>query len=275
VLGTTLWFVVAIGVLAAALLDGAAAFGRAGVQAAADHAIEAAMHDAIADYQNQLQNAIAQNASSLDNYAHAIASLPNPLQRTFPPTDSNASNGTNPSIAPPFTLKYSVIPTTVAAPACPQLGGAPASSGPDAIAWLQCSGFVQESRISLHVVVDVLDRTGEQRLARRDQYVTLRLFAEPPYSAVVGRKDTAAQNAGGQEDPLAAPPAHEGDVGGGTVSGAAPPPAASPWPAGGTLIHVRYECLDGAGRCANAAPPDPDAELRSGTRWENGNKPSL
>ena len=35
-LGTTLWFVVVIGLLAAALLNGAAAFGRAGVQAAAN-----------------------------------------------------------------------------------------------------------------------------------------------------------------------------------------------------------------------------------------------
>ena len=56
-LGPTLWFVVAIGLLAVALLDGAAAFGRAGVHAAADHAVEAALHDAVADYQNRLQMA--------------------------------------------------------------------------------------------------------------------------------------------------------------------------------------------------------------------------
>jgi hypothetical protein len=280
-LGTTLWFVLAIGVLAGALLNGAAAFARAGVQAAADHAVESAMHDAVADYQNALQTAIAQSAAplapsepftgsapSLDGYAHALAALPNPLQRTFPPSEQIAQTG------PRFTLAYTVTPTTLAAPHCPQLGTVPASQGPDAIAWLQCGGFVQESRISLHVVVNVLDAAGAQTFARRDQYVTLRLFAEPPYSALVGRKDGAAP---GDTDSSGASPSaapHEGDLGGGTISGASPPPAASPWPSGGTLIHVRYECVDGAGHCANAAPPDPDADLRAGTRWANGNQPA-
>ena len=280
-LGTTLWFVLAIGVLAGALLNGAAAFARAGVQAAADHAVESAMHDAVADYQNALQTAIAQSAAplapsdpftgatpSLENYAHALAALPNPLQRTYPPGEQSAQTG------PRFTLAYTVSPTTVSAPGCPQLVPAPASQGPDAIAWLQCGGFVQESRVSLHVVVSVLDAAGAQTLARRDQYVTLRLFAEPPYSALVGRKDDAAPDDAAPAATAASAPAHEGDLGGGTVSGASPPPAASPWPAGGTLIHVRYECVDGAGHCANAAPPDPDADLRAGARWTNGNRPA-
>ena len=258
-LGTTLWLVVAIGVLAAALMDGAAAFGRAGVQAAAGHAVEAAQHDAVADYQNALQSAIAQSG-----YANALAAVPNPLARTI--ANDPSSSG------PRFTLAYTVTPTTLTPPSCPQLG--PASSGPDAIGWLQCSGVVQESRMSLHVVVQVLDEAGTQTLARRDQYVTLRLFAEPPYSAVVGRSDGAAPDAA-TNDALAAPP-HEGDAGGDTISGAPAPSAApSAWPADGTLIHVRYECHDGAGHCANAAPPDPDGDLRSGTRWANGNRPSL
>ncbi len=281
-LGTTLWFVLAIGVLAGALLNGAAAFARAGVQAAADHAVEPAMHDAVADYQNALQTAIAQSAAplapsqpftgstpSLDGFAHALATLPNPLQRTYPANDQGAPTG------PRFTLAYTVTPTTLAAPRCPQFDDTPGAQGPDAVAWLQCSGFVQESRVSLHVVVSVLDAAGAQTLARRDQYVTLRLFAEPPYSALVGRKDAAAPDAASDSgDPSRSAPAHEGDLGGGTVSGASPPPAASPWPSGGTLIHVRYECVDGAGHCANAAPPDPDADLRAGARWANGNRPS-
>jgi hypothetical protein len=111
--------------------------------------------------------------------------------------------------------------------------------------------------------------------------VTLRLFGEPPYSAVVGRKDASAADPTGAAG-VPAVPAHEGDLGGGTVSGASPPPdaGATPagqgaWPAGGTLIHVRYECADGAGHCANAAPPDPDASLRPGARWANGNRPAL
>ena len=250
-LGTTLWLVVAIGLLAATLLDAAAAFGHAGAHAAADHAVEAALHDALADYQVALQNAAAHGTP-----------VANPLQRTYPdPGDGSA--GTH------FSLAYEVAPTTLGAPGCAGAGDTPA--GTDAIAWLQCNGFVAESRASVRITVRVLDPGGAM-LAQRVQYVTLRLFGEPPFSAVVGRKDASAG------DPASAgalvPPAHEGDVGGGTLSGASPPPAAGAWPSGGTLIHVRYECHDGAGSCANAAPPDPDAALRAGVRWSNGNRPA-
>lgn len=270
-LGTALWFVVALAITATVLLDAAATFGRAGVQAAANRAVETALHDAVADYQNQLGAAMAIAAAPLTspqpfagtppvlgNYAAALAAIPNPLVRTFA-ANANAS--------PAFTLAYTVVPTTVAPPAC---ASAAPGTGPDAIAWLQCSGFVQESRLSLRVRVDVFDAVGVQLLARREQYVTLRLFADPPYSALVGRKDGGADNPS-NGDALALP-AHEGDIGGDTVSGLSPPPAA-PWPAGGTLIHVQYECLDGAGHCVNAAPPDPDAGLHFDARWTNGNRP--
>jgi hypothetical protein len=264
VLGTTLWFVVVLGLLATVSIDAAAGFGRAGLHAAADHAVEGAMHDAVADYQNALQAAVAGAAPEQGSYAAAIGALPNPLERTLPPDP-----GADPA-APRFTISYAVTPTTLAAPACPTAGESP-PSGPDTIAWLQCDAAVQESRMSLHVTVRVLDAAGVQTIAQRGDDVTLRLFAEPPFSALVGRKDAAAG------DPThagtLAPPAHEGDLGGDTVSGASPAPGASPWPAGGTLIHVRYECHDGAGSCANAAPPDPDGALRAGVGWANGNQP--
>jgi hypothetical protein len=288
VLGTTLWLVVAIGLVATVLADGAAAYGRAGLHAAADHAIDAAMHDAVADYQNQLQAALEHDAPSTaggtssnagsaapgtDNpYAGAIATLPNPLERSYPAATNDVGGGAG------FMLAYDVTPTTLRAPSC--ASATPDASGSDTIAWLQCNGFIAESRMSLRVVVRVLDAAGNATLARREQYVTLRLFGEPPYSAVVGRKDASAADPA-SADALASP-AHEGDVAGDTISGASPAPLASsdpavlasPWPAGGTLIHVRYECHDGAGSCANAAPPDPDTGLRAGARWSNGNRPS-
>ncbi|HEX3465123.1 MAG TPA: hypothetical protein VHS78_13840 [Candidatus Elarobacter sp.] len=259
----TLWLAVAIGLFATVLLDAAAAFGRAGSHAAADHAIEGAAHDAVADYQNHLQAALAQSPRSdanADRYANAIATLPNPLERTYPADP--ASSGTR------FTVGYDVYPTTVQAPSC----GTSDASAPDTIAWLQCNRFVAESRISLRVVVRVLDPSGNATLAQREHFVTLRLFAEPPYSAVAGRKDASAADPA-NADALASP-AHEGDLAGDTLSGSSPAPLASAWPAGGTLIHVRYECHDGAGSCANAAPPDPDADLRAGTTWSNGNRPA-
>ncbi|HTW82950.1 MAG TPA: hypothetical protein VMD91_02645 [Candidatus Sulfotelmatobacter sp.] len=272
-LGVALWFAIALTLLAGVLLDGAAAFARASLHAAADHAIESALHDTLAGYQNALQTAIA-NASaplspaqpftgappSLAGYASALASLPNPWQTTVaPPAGSDV----------PFTVSATVTPTTLAAPACGASAGS-ASSGPDAIAWLQCSGFVQESRLSVRVDVEVLDANGGAVFAEREEDVTLRLFAEPPYSAVVGHADGRA-DAPTDDDPVT-PPVHEGDLGGDTVSGA-PLPSPSPWPAGGTLIHVRYQCVDGTGSCANATPPDPDAALQYDTHWQNGNAP--
>ncbi|HEY0613581.1 MAG TPA: hypothetical protein VGC96_03025 [Candidatus Elarobacter sp.] len=255
-LGVTLWLVIAIGLLATLLLDAAAGFGHATLHAAAGHAIEGAMHDAVADYQNTLQSGAARSAP------------PGALHRTYPSAPAETAG------TPGFTIAYDVTPTTLVAPSCALAAaepGSPRADALDAIGWLQCNGFVAESRISLRVVVRVLDAAGGAALATREQFVTLRLFGEPPYSAVVGRKDASAG------DPAAAgalaAPAHEGDVGGDTLSGGIPAPAASPWPAGGTLIHVRYECHDGAGSCANAAPPDPDGDLRAGVRWANGNRP--
>ena len=268
-LGTALWFVIALGVTATLLLDAAAVAGRAAVQSAANRAVEAATHDAVADYQNQLAGAMASVADALAspqpfsgatpelNYAAAIAAVPNPLTRSF--AAASAIPGSQ------LTLAYQVVPTTIAPPAC---ATAAPSSGPDSIAWLQCSGFVQESRVSLQVSVEVLDAAGAAVLAQRVQGITLRLFAEPPYSAVVGRKDGGADDVTSGD--ALAQPAHEGDVGGDTVSGV-PPVTVSPWPAGGTLIHVRYECHDDAGHCVNAAPPDPDGDVRFDARWTNGN----
>jgi hypothetical protein len=261
VLGTTLWFVVAIGVLCAAMLDAAALFGRASVSAAANRAVESATHDAIADFQNRLQVAIAPASPSGTpppiDYAAALAAIPNPLSARV----ASVARST-----PAFSIAYSVVPTTLAAPMCSPTA---AGTGADTIAWLQCADVITESRLSLHIAVDVTDAAGGL-FAHRDAYVSLRLFAQPPYSALVGRKDSGADDPVG-DDALAVP-AHEGDIGGDTVSGETPAPATGP-PAGGTLIHVRYACSDGAGHCANATPPDPDDALRGG-RWTDGNAPA-
>ncbi len=272
-LGTTLWFVVVMALMAAVLMDGAAAFGRAGVQAAADHAVEAALHDALADYQNRLRPVLA-SESATAGPAGTTGTLANPLpvvSVTPAPraTGYGTPSGSGGAGGATFAIGYDVTPTTVVAPSC----GAPAQNGADAVAWLQCHALVNESRASLRVTARVFDASGTQLLAQRGQTVTLRLFALPPYSAIVGRADGAADSPTAS-DALASP-AHEGDVSsisGGSGSGAGAPPQPSPWPQGGALIHVRYRC-DG-GDCADAAPPDPDAALRAGARWTNGNAPA-
>lgn len=262
-LGTTLWFVVVMVLTATVLLNGAAAFGRAGLQAAADHAVEAALHDALADYQNRLGPLLANGIGANGALANGDP-LPAVTVTPAPHATGNgnagyggATYGDGNGDGGNFSVGYDVTPTTVAPPSC----ASAEQSGADTVSWLQCHALVRESRASLRVTVRVFDAGGTQVLARREQTVTLRLFALPPYSAVVGRADGAADSPTG--DDALAQPAHEGDVASG------PQPQPSPWPQDGPLLHVRYRC--NSGDCADAAPPDPDAALRANARWTNGN----
>jgi len=152
----------------------------------------------------------------------------------------------------PLRIAVDVQPTAQTVPAC---GGN--DSGPDAAAELQCSAFVQESRLSLTITSDVgpVDAGGAVSALAHGRYtVTLRLFAQPPYAVVSGVNDAA--------DPAAA---HEGDTGG---WGNALPAFGSPGP-DDTTIHVVYACSAGTGSCAtsNPAPQDDPTTVP----WTNGN----
>ncbi len=274
-LGTTFYFIVIFGLLAAVIMDGAAVFARAGLSAAAEHVVTGGVDDAVVHYQQALANTIeADPAIQSLHTPQLFTGTPPPVgvlsaAQAPPPTVTGTQTPPPSSTAtgPRFTVQYYVTPTRVAAPTC---GSAGSPQGSDVIGWLQCEGFVQESRLSLHVVVTVWDATQTQLYVQRDQYVTLRLFGQPPYSAVTGRMDASAADATGVAPGTSV---HEGDVGGDTVSGE-PVPVASPYPSGGTLIHVQYQCQPGgAGQtCTQAAPPDPDAQhLKQGASWSNGN----
>jgi hypothetical protein len=275
-LGTTFAFIVILALVAGVMLDGAAAFGRAGIQAAADHAVEGVVDDAVANYQRLLATAITSDHAELALLTNGtFTGTPAPVAILSQPSAMPTQIATNPtpppdsSTVPRFVVRYTVTPTTIAAPQCSPSGQA-AQPGSDAIGWLQCDGYIQESRMSLRVTVDVLDPSGHELIVQREHYVTLRLFAQPPYSAVTGRTDGSAVDPIGNA-PTGAP--HEGDAAGDTISGASPRPEPSPFPSGGTLIHVEYLCQPGSATCALAAPPDPDQHLRSDARWTNGNAP--
>jgi hypothetical protein len=155
----------------------------------------------------------------------------------------------------PLFVAIDVRPTAQTTPACDAVN----DSGPDAAVDLQCSPFVQESRLSLSLSSDVgpIDANGVVSPVAHGRYtVTLRLFAQPPYAVVTGVKDAA--------DPDAY---HEGDVAGwGNALG----PFTSPGPsADDTTIHVLYECTPGTGSCAASNPPPPDAPTT--LPWTNGN----
>ena len=275
-LGTTFAFIVILALIAGVMLDGAAAFGRAGIQSAADHLVDGAVDDAVATYQRQLAVAISSDHAELALLTNGtFTGTPAPVTILSQPSVVPTQIATEPtppadsSTVPRFAVRYSVAPTTLVAPQCLPSAQAPQQAS-DAIAWLQCDGYIQESRMSLHVTVDVFDPSGQELIVQRDHYVTLRVFAQPPYSAVTGRTDGSAG------DPIGAFPTgapHEGDAGGDTVSGSSPRPEPSPYPSGGTVIHVQYVCQPGSASCALAAPPDPDQHLRSNVRWSNGNAP--
>jgi hypothetical protein len=275
-LGTTFAFIVILALVAGVMLDGAAAFGRAGIQAAAEHVVDGVVDDAVASYQRQLATAITSDHAALALLTNGtFTGTPAPVTVLSQPSAMPTQVATQPappadsSTVPRFAVRYSVTPTTVFAPNCSPPGAAP-HQGADPIGWLQCDGYIQESRMSLHVTVDVLDPSGHELIVQRDHYVTLRLFAQPPYSAITGRTDGSAVDPIGAS-PTAAP--HEGDAAGDTISGASPHPEPTPYPSGGTLIHVEYVCQPGSAPCALAAPPDPDQHLRSDARWTNGNAP--
>lgn len=267
-LGATVVLVAVLTLTAATLLGGIASAARAGIHAAAEHAVAGAVDDALAAYRGALAARIAADPAALAlGGATPFTGTPAPVallaSAVAPPPALIVASTPAPSDVPGFAVVATVTPTTLAPPRCPASGAA--ASGKDAIGWLQCDGYVQESRLSLRVVVAVRDASGTL-LVRREEDVALRLFAQPPYSAPVGRLDPAGR------DPVAAGATlpHEGDAGGDTVSGASPPQP-SPYPAGGSLLHVAYACSAGSVDCALAAPPDPDAHLVPGAAWSDGN----
>jgi hypothetical protein len=152
----------------------------------------------------------------------------------------------------PLSVAVSVVPTAQTIPAC-----ATGGSGPDRAVDLQCSAFVQESRLSLQITSDTgpADANGlVSPLAHGRFIVTLRLFAQPPYAIVSGAKDAA-----GPDD------AHEGDDagwGGAIAAFASPPPD-------DTTIHVVYACSPGTGSCATSNPVPQDAPTT--IPWTDGN----
>jgi hypothetical protein len=187
-----------------------------------------------------------------------------PADATEPPPPIPALNASTawteqqtldtPQGAAPLAVAVDVRPTAQTIPSCGSGG-----SGPDHALEMQCSPFVQESRLSLDVTTDAgpAGAAGAvSALAHGRFIVTLRLFAQPPYAIVSGAKDAAA-----------AGDVHEGDdAGWGGALGAFASPAPDD-----TTIHVVYACTPGTGSCATSNPPPADAPTT--TPWTNGNGP--
>jgi hypothetical protein len=250
----TLVLVAMIAIVATSVIAGIAGYARAETATAAKALVQPSIDAALARYESTV-------------LAPAIAASLQPGDGSAAPASASALNGgvawsaqqyvLAPNGPSPLAAVVLVTPTATAVPACVPAGGS-TDGGPDVENHGQCSGFVQESRLSLTLNADVGPPSGSTSVAPiahgRDT-VTLRLFAQPPYVMVAGVADDAAPG-----DP------HEGDLGGyGNALGAFGP---SPSP-DDTSIHVIFACTPAQGDCSasHPAPQDDPTSLP----WTNGN----
>lgn len=227
-------------VLALAGASEVAGYARARAASDAKAQIAPAVEQAVAAYQRYVAQTIAAQVGAP---AGALAAAPAaiPALNAGTPWLEQRLAPYQPDPAAGFSVATDVVPTAQTIPVC----GSATNGGPDVEQNGQCSPFVQESRLSLAVATTVgpTDPSGNViPLASGRLTVTLRLFGQPPYSAIVGAQDAVT----------AADP-HEGDLGG----------------SGDTTIHVLYACQPGTGSCANSAPPSADRPLT--LPWTNGN----
>jgi hypothetical protein len=250
VLAQTVFLMAMLAIVASSAVAGIAGAARAHASAQAKALIVPGVETALGRYERYVAATIA---------AQAAASPATPVSA---PATLSALNGgvtwahaayvERPGAPSPLAIAVDVQATAPSVPAC---GGG--NAGPDAANELQCSAFVQESRLSLTVTSDAgpVDAGGAVSALAHGRYtVTLRLFAQPPYAIVSGVADAA--------DPSGY---HEGDTAG---WGAALSAFGSPAP-DDTTIHVVYVCTQGTGSCAASNPVPQDAPAT--VPWTNGN----
>jgi hypothetical protein len=249
-LAQTLFLVAMLTIFATSAVAGIAGVARAESVAAAKALIVPGVETALGRYQRYVAAQIAaQIAVSPGMVTAAPAAVPALNAGTVWAEQQYLEA---PAETSPLRIAVDVRPTAQTVPSCGGNG-----TGPDNAIELQCSAFVQESRLSLTLTSDAgpVDAGGAVSPLAHGRYtVTLRLFAQPPYAVVSGVNDAALPTG-----------YHEGDTAG---YGNALPSFASPT-ADDTTIHVIYACVAGTGSCAtsNPAPPDAPATLP----WTNGN----
>ena len=247
----TLVLIALLAIFATSAVAGIAGVARTHNVAAARALIVPGVETALGAYQRYVATVIAAQTTGTGDAVlvppSAIAALNGATPWTTQTTLETLASSS-------LSVAVSVQPTTQTVPACATSG-----SGPDRAVELQCSPFVQESRLSLQITSDAgpADASGVvSPLAHGRFIVTLRLFAQPPYTILSGSKDAA-----GPDD------VHEGDDagwGGALAAFASPPPD-------DTTIHVVYACTPGSGSCATSNPVPQDAPAT--LPWTNGNGP--
>lgn len=236
VLAQTLFLAALLALAAGGLVAGIAGNARSSAAAGAAAQLAPATEAALDAYAREVAATIAAQVAALP----AAAAIPALNGATAFPERTYVEAG-----AGTTAVSVDVTPEAPTSPACMP---AQPNAGPDIAVDAQCAPQLQESRLALAVRADggvAASDGGIAATAHAATTVTLRLFAQPPYVALTGRRDAAE-----------GPGPHEVDLGGygNAVSafGAAEPPD------GDTTLHVVYACTPALGDCTRSAPPAPD-----------------
>jgi hypothetical protein len=253
-LAQTLFLIAMIAIVATSAIAGIAGYARAETATAAHALLQPAMETALARYESTV-------------IAPAIAAAAQPGDGSAPPSRNAVLDGAQTWSAQTYVLAsnppsplaaiVTIAPTASSVPACAP-GGGSTNTGPDVERNGQCSSFVQESRLSMTLTVDVgapSSATSVTPIAHGRDTITLRLFAHAPYVMLAGASD----------DPAPGDP-HEGDAGGYAGALGAFGPSPSP---DDTTIHVIFACTPAFGDCS-ASHPQP-ADDPTTLPWANGN----
>jgi hypothetical protein len=254
-LAQTLFLIVVIAIVATSAMAGVAGYARAETATAAHALVVPAMETALARYETTTVGPlVAAWVDVGDGSAAPLAAAALNGGATWP----TGAYVLAPKAPSSLAAAVTIAPTATAVPACAPSGPA-VNTGPDVEIDGQCSSFVQESRLSVTITVDVGPPSGASAvaaLAHGRFTATLRLVAQPPYVMIAGIAD----------DPAPGDP-HEADVDGyGSALGAfGPPPGADD-----TTIHVIYACTPSAPGDCSASRPAP-ADSPTSLPWTDGN----
>lgn len=253
-LAQTLFLIAMFAILAASAAAGIAGAARAQAAGAAKALIVPALETALGRYQRYVAATIGAQIAAPAGILTAVPAAVPALNAQTPWSEQHYLEA--PAGPGALRIAVDVAPTSQTVPSCTG-----SNAGPDIARNMQCSAFVQESRLALTLTSDAgpADAGGRVSSLAHGRYtVTLRLFAQPPYAIVTGVADAA--------DPSAV---HEGDTAGwGNALPAFGAPAADD-----TTIHVVYACTAGTGSCATSNPAAQDVPVS--VPWTNGNGEGL
>jgi hypothetical protein len=277
-LGQAFIMLAIVTLLAGVAIDQVAALARASINAGAARVVDAAVDDAAASYEQQIAAAIASAATNATPPPGSVATAPPGAIAAL--TNSVVLPSPQPfdGVSGRYGIHAFVQTTTSSAPQCAGARGTGEAS--DVAVDMQCSPWVQESRLSAQIVVQISPAgaaPGAAVLLQRVENVTFRLFAAAPYVAIAGRQDAAAI-ASNAHDPsvvdVGSGAPHEYDTagrGGAPLAADASSRVVNDGP-GDTVVHVIYNCTNPSGGACPQMPAPPDLSgVQPSSPWKNGN----